>query len=143
MRVRTKHVRVWTVSAVVIAFLLWLINGPTFLRLTMHGAPASATAAEILPRTHATVRYTFLVADRRYEGRAQLWRPNPEINNVKVGDHLVAFYDPQNPEVSVLGYPKAMLENELGTIALAATIFPTFILFALRRHRSRRELCVA
>jgi hypothetical protein len=65
--------------------------------------------------------------------------PNPPSEQLGVGQMVVIYYDPEHPEVSVLGDPKLMLNSETVPVLLAALIFPTFIVFVLAWKEYERK----
>jgi hypothetical protein len=104
----------------------------------MRGIQGPGSVIEVLPKIHNTVRYEYSVDGRAFHGAMQSWRPNPPIEQLSVGQPLVVYHDPQHPEDSVLGDPKPMLENETGSIALAALIIPAIIVLRVRWWIRRR-----
>jgi hypothetical protein len=137
-----KWAILWFVLAVLFALGIGSFNLPLFNGLLAHGVEAPATAVKLTPEFHNTVRYEYQVDGKKFEGQDQSWLPNPPVAEIKVGQALVIYYDPQNPSHSVLGNPKPMLANELISVGMAALLFPTFIVFTLRQ-RLRRKLSKA
>jgi hypothetical protein len=128
---RMKYAIIWLVSAVVIACVIGSQNLPTFHRLAEKGVSEKATIVELLPQIHNTVRYEYQVAGQTFQGRMGSRQPNPPSEQLGVGQSVVIYYDPEHPEVSVLGDPKLMFSSETAPVMLAALIFPTFIVFVL------------
>jgi hypothetical protein len=67
------------------------------------------------------------------------------LEQLAVGQSVVIYYDPEHPEISVLGDPKPMLKNETISVALAALVVPTFLVVAWvwrvsRKHEDQRVI---
>ena len=139
-----RYAITWLVLAVVAAIGIGSLNWPAYRRLAVQGVSGEATVVELLPKIHNTVRYEYHFAGRTFQGQMQSWQPNPPSEQLSVGQPVIIYYDPQHPEESVLGDPKPMLKNEMVFIALAALIFPTFIVvvWAWRtpRHRAKQSI---
>jgi Protein of unknown function (DUF3592) len=84
---------------------------------------------------HATVRYRYNVDGREFFGQRQPRPPNPSFERLAEGAPLTVWYDPEHPEVSVLGLPGALLQGEAISVMLWAVIAPTFILLAWQFRR--------
>jgi len=135
-----KWAILWLVLVAVAAIGVGGLNVPLFNRLTAHGVEAQATAVKLTPEFHNTVRYEYQVGGIKFEGQDQSWLPNPPLEQIKVGQALVIYYDPLNPSRSVLGDPKPMLTNELIFAGMVALAFPTAIVFALRQYLRQKRL---
>jgi hypothetical protein len=136
-----RYVIIWLVLATVIAIGIGSLNWPVYRRLAEAGVSSQASVVELLPKIHNTVRYEYRVGGRIFEGRMQSWQPNPPLEQLRVGQPLVIYYDPQHPAQSVLGNPKPMVQNETISVALAAVGVPSFIVatWAWRSSRRRRH----
>jgi hypothetical protein len=126
-----KYAIIWLVLAVGIACLTGSLNLPTYHRLAEKGVSGSATIVELLPQFHNTVRYEYHVAGQTYQGRMGSRPPNPPSEQLGIGQSVVIYYDPEHPEVSVLGEPKAMFDGETFPVMLAALVLPSFAVFGL------------
>jgi Protein of unknown function (DUF3592) len=133
-----KYVLTWLVLAAVFVIVIGGANWPGLHRMTVRGVSGQATVIELHPEFHNTVRYEYHVAGQTFQGQMQSWKPNPDLQQLSVGQPLVIYYDPEYPEKSVLGNPKPMLENETISVMLAATISPTFIVLAWSWRSSRK-----
>jgi len=111
------------------------LNLPTCWRLAHRGASIRGTVIEVLPNMHATVRYRYNVDGREFFGQRQPRPPNPSFERLAEGAPLTVWYDPEHPEVSVLGLPGALLQGEAISVMLWAVIAPTFILLAWQFRR--------
>src|SRR5207249_8134067 len=122
-----RYAITWLLLVTMLAIGIGSLNWPTYRRVAERGVSGQATVIELLPKNHNTVRYEYQVAGRTFKGQGSSWRPNPPLEQLKVGQPLVIYYDPEHPEESVLGDPKPILENEVISIALTAVGIPTFL----------------
>ena len=134
-----RYAITWLLLAITIVVVVGRLNWPAYHRMATVGVPGQATVVELLPNIHNTVRYEYRVDGRGFQGQMQSWRPNPPLSQLTVGHPLVIYYDAQNPEDSVLGYPKAMLQNETISVALAALIIPTLMVISWAWRSSRKH----
>ncbi len=133
-----KYAIAWLILAVATAIGIGSLNWPAYQRMAKLGVSGQATAVELHPKVHNSVRYQYKVDGKMFYGQMQSWQPNLPLGQLHVGQPLVIYYDPQHPEHSVLGDPKAMLQNETISVALAAIVFPTVIVVAWA-WRSRND----
>jgi len=127
-----KYLTIWLVSAIAIAILLTSQNVPTFRRLATRGVEARGIVLELHPEIHATLTYKYQVGGSTFRGQTQPWPPNPPLQQIKVGQEVVIYYDPEHPEVSALGDPHLMLNNEISSVVLGAIGLPTFLVIVLK-----------
>jgi hypothetical protein len=111
--------------------------------MAARGVSGQATVIELLPKNHNTLRYEYHVAGRTFQGQMQSWPPNPPLGELRVGQSLVIYYDPEHPQESVLGDPTPMLKNETISVGLVAILLPTLLVVmsawrASRKHVSQR-----
>lgn len=129
---KMKYAVTWLFLACASALLLGQLNWIGYQRLVRRGIRVDGTVAQVLPQMHATVRYNYEAGGRRYDGQTQPWPPNPPIEGLTSGAKVTVYYDPQNPEKSVLGSPNELLKNETITIAIVVLVVPTMIVLAWR-----------
>lgn len=129
-----KYLLVWGALAAAIVLLIGSLNWRSYYLLAAHGRCTQATIIALLPQDHNTARYQYQVNGRTFEGQMQSWEPNPPLEQMKVGQIVVVYYDPANPAESVLGDPRPILQNETIFILLAALIMPTIIVIAWLGH---------
>jgi len=127
-----KYAVAWFVLAMLLAALTGRLNWPSYWRLAHRAASVQGTVTQVLPEMHATVRYRYYVEGREYHGQTQPWPPNRSIERLAEGATLTVWYDPEEPRMSVLGPPSALLENETISVVLVAVLAPTFILLVWR-----------
>ncbi|HUA37127.1 MAG TPA: DUF3592 domain-containing protein [Candidatus Sulfopaludibacter sp.] len=139
-----RYAITWLALAGVIAIGIGSLNWPAYHRMMAAGVTGQARVIELLPKIHNTVRYEYHVGGLVFEGQMQSWLPNPPLEQLRVGQPLVIYYDPQHPAESVLGDPRPMLQNEMFSVALAAVVVPTFIVvtwaWRSRRHADDRVI---
>ena len=137
-----RYALAWMVLALAVSVGIGSLNWLSYRRLSTRGLAGQATVVELLPKDHNSVRYEYPVGSKVFQGRMQSWPPNPPLEDLVVGKTLTVYFDPERPEVSVLGDPKKMLTNETISVGLASILFPSFIVSAWmwmtsRRHRPR------
>jgi hypothetical protein len=137
--VRMRYAITWVGLAAVLGLGIGSLNWPTYHRIAMRGISGQAVVVELLPKIHQTVRYEYHIAERTFQGQMRSWQPNPPIEQLKVGQPLVIYYDPERPEKSLLGDPRPILENETVSVALAAIGLPTFLVVVWAWKSSRKH----
>jgi hypothetical protein len=78
------------------------------------------------PENHQLIRYSFIVGSQTYAGVGSAGQGNPPFGNLNVGDKVIVFYDPANPNVSCLGYPQGRLKTEVAGIVFLVIFLPVF-----------------
>ena len=127
----------WMALVVAVAIGLGSLNWWPYHRVSNRWVSAKATVLQVLPQVHSTLRYDYHVDGRTFQGQMQPWPPNPPLDKLGIGQSVSIFYDPEHPETSVLGDPKPMLKNETISVALAAVLFPTFVVVVWAWKTSR------
>ena len=64
---------------------------------------------------------------------------NPSCDTLKQGDSIMIYYLSSQPEINRPGDPKARLDNETMSIAMAALIFPAILVFTLRKWDKKQN----
>ena len=134
-----KYAVLWFVLVIAIAGGLGCLNVPTYRQLVAYGVPGRATVVELLPANHNSLRYEYQVDGRTLQGQMQSWPPNPPLEQIKVGQTVVIYYDSAHPGVSVLGNPHGMLENKITSVGLAAIGLPTLLVIAWVYSNFRKQ----
>jgi hypothetical protein len=118
----------WLLLMTFFAALIGAHNWPTYWKLAHRSVSVQGKVTEVLPKMHGTVQYHYYIDGREYHDQKQPWRPNPPIERLTEGATLTVWYDPEQPNISVLGLPSALLENETIAVMLWAVLSPTLIL---------------
>jgi hypothetical protein len=118
----------WLLLMMFFAALIGGHNWPTYRKLAHRSVSVQGKVTEVLPKMHGTVLYRYYVDGREYHDQKQPWPPNPPIERLTEGATLTVWYDPEQPSISVLGLPSALLENETIAVMLGAVLTPTLIL---------------
>lgn len=131
-----------TLAAVAgIALLAFLIIGradrPRYRRLQAEGVGTDGwvTAKDLIGRKK--VHYSFMADGRLYSGVGRPGYGNREFEELSVGDKVIVFYLPKDPDVSSLGDPKEHLRDQDRDIVLSLLIFIPVILWFLSRELKR------
>ena len=133
-----RYVVAWLILALGFAIGLGSLNWRTYCSLATRGVRAQATILELHPEEHASARYRYRVDGRILEGQRSPSRPNPPLDQLRVGQTVIVYCDPRFPQRSVLGDPQPILLNETGYIAAVALLFPTIIVLRWRSISRRR-----
>jgi len=134
-----RYVIPWLVLAAVFAVGIGSLNWLTYYRLNARGVEAQAIVVELTPDAHGTVRVEYRVAGQAFREQMAPQEPNPPPGEIALGQALVVCYDPQQPESSVLGNPRPMLENETISVLLAALLFSTFVVVGWAAIRQKTK----
>jgi hypothetical protein len=133
-----KHVLIWLALAVAFAVGGSSLDWIGYRGVVTHGVRVRATVTAVLPKDHASARYQYQADGRTFRGQMCPWPPNPPLEQLRVGQTVVVYYDPEFPGNSVLGDPRLIWRNEVETFAVGALLFPTILVFGWR-HQSRRR----
>ena len=127
---RTRCVVIWLCVAVVAAITVGSLYWFSYHRMVRRYVLGQATVVELHPEFHGTVRYEYQVQGRPFQGQTQPSAPNPPLEQLRLGQSLVLYYDRERPEKSVLGDPKLMLKNEPLSSMIATFCFLTLLAVA-------------
>jgi len=130
-RVRTGHLLLWVGAWILFATWILLFLGRDSLKYYTLVRSGDTTEARVIgkePDRHRGVRYEFSVKGQTYTGVGRAGFGNPDFDFLKVGDQVLAYYLPDQPSVSCLGRPGALLRNDSIPLLLAAFLFPTIVL---------------
>lgn len=124
----------WFVLAALSAGLgLVLFDPLPDYRLNNSGVPSEGFVTALEPTNHQIVRYSYNVGGREYAGVGHGGHGNPRFEDIRVGQKVLVFYDPNNPQYSSLGHPSARLSGNLWVIVLMSLTLPIFIIGSLYR----------
>jgi hypothetical protein len=80
------------------------------------------------PENHQTVRYVYEVNGKQYEGAGGAERGNPPFDEIQIGQKVVVFYKPENPEKAILGYPQLYVDTNYNGALFFSIAFSAFIM---------------
>ncbi|MBJ6726358.1 DUF3592 domain-containing protein [Geomesophilobacter sediminis] len=132
----------WMICASVASYLLAQKYWVSYYRIANHGVSEKAIVLQLLPENHNLVRYSYKFGDKTFEGMRGSFPPNKSFNNLKVGEEVTIYFDPQHPETSLLGDPKAIFKDETIAVMIGGIAFPLLILLTLffgNREISRKQ----
>ena len=128
---KRAFVVIWIICASVASYLLAQKNWTSYYRIANNGVSEKATVFQLLPQNHNLVRYSYKFGDKTFEGMRGSSPPNPPFNQLKQGEEVTVYFDPQHPEISLLGEPKAIFKDETIAVATGGVVFPFLILLFL------------
>ena len=148
-------------SKILICFGVWLVFAGLAiligLRFTdflsyQHLSRGTGTYGKVVakePENHQIVHYSFIVGEKTFTGIGHGGRGNPPFKNLEIGQQVVVFFDPQNPNSSCMGYPESHRGVEMAGIVflllfvplgpLAVTIVVMIVLSSQNRRITRAE----
>lgn len=112
--------------------------------LSNYGIQTSATVTAKNDEQHHAIIYSYTVDGIQYTGIGRGLYGNPRSDEIQPGSTLIAFYDPEGPWDSFLGYPQIMRDSNsraILQIALFAPAIPVgfaaiaYALFCLFRRK--------
>ncbi len=103
-----------------------ILHSDQLERLMKHGVGIYGTVTSKEPENHATVIYEYSVSGTNYSGRGRASDGNPKFEDIAIGERVIVFYDPDNPNESVMGYPQYQQERNTGGIYFFALVLPIF-----------------
>ena len=102
-----------------------------FDRFTDRGVPAYGIVTAKEPENHALLRYRYSVGGVEYTGAGGARRGNPDFASIKIGDQIIIYYDSENPQDSITGYPEQYSSIYYSAPWLVAVIFPIIPMFLI------------
>lgn len=104
----------------------FVFNLPRINHLVEKGVPIYGKVIATEPEQHQGVIFTYEVNGMQYSGNGNAGRGNPDFDQIQIGQKVVVFYDSENPENSILGYPQLYQGSEKFGILFCAIFFPIF-----------------
>ena len=126
---------IWIIAALLTTFGVAMGTGFPKLNQLANSATKIVGKVETLqPENHDLMIYTFEVNGRVY-------KKETTTNGVRygLGDKIEVFYDPTDPNLSVIGDPIAQRNSVLVMSSVIGVLLATLILVALRRRRTPRN----
>ena len=114
----------WLLIVVGVALLVGQVNIPRLYRLASDSVSTIGRVTASHPKNHDTLSYIYTVGGRTYvrdDGA-----PGHAVD-FAVGQEVLVYYLPADPGVSTLRNPRAGLDNEIVSVALAAVGVATLL----------------
>lgn len=116
--------------------VVWLVLGSILLSTPSANAVRYLQFARFSVQTFGTarsvendvIRYAYVVGGGRYEGAGSGGFGNPSTSHVDVGDPIRVAYLPDAPAESLLGDPRARLEQEIILLVALGLVVPSLVL---------------
>ncbi len=108
-----------------------LLDVPKYYRLTRYGVPAEGSITDLQPRNHRSVIYQYQTERSAYNGGGHAGDIEADFDQLRLGQKVTVFYDPDKQEVSCLGDPSRHLRSNLTGVALITTC-PTLYLLVVK-----------
>ncbi len=134
-----KYAIIWLVLALGIGFCTGRRNLRKYYHLSVRGLQGEATVLQLQPEIHQTTIYRYQAGGKTLQGQGQSDSPNPPLEQLRVGQRVIAYYDPLDPATSVLENPTALLKNEAISVGCAAITLPTFAAIILMNRKPRNR----
>lgn len=138
---------VWIVLSAVGYQIGKMVFNPSHLELmTIEGKQIYARVVAKEPENHQTIRYVFDLNGVEYTGSGAAGAGNPSFQEIQIGDDVVVFYNPSNPQESILGNPWEDLGAQYTGIMFSTIVFPilpmAFLLlfwFVIKASRKKKS----
>lgn len=122
---------IWIICASVATSLLAQKNWTSYYHIARNGVSGKATVFQLLPENHSLVRYNYKFGDKTFEGMRNSSPPNPPFEQLKLGQEVTVYFDPQHPEISLIGDPKFTIKDETIAVVAGGVVIPFLGLLAL------------
>ena len=120
-------------KAVISTFFIWLalalilaaigvvaVNWSKWHGLAKRGVETKGRVVGKEPENHKFIRYSYEVNQQTYSGLGSAGRGNPTFEQLNIGDKVTVFYDPADPNESILGNPQEQANSvTVGVLFLA------------------------
>lgn len=132
IRQRMSIVALWLGIALVF-FLggVFALDVPKYCRLARNGVEARAVVVAKEPDNHFFVRYRYEVDRQVHVGIGNVGRGNPKFEELKEGDSVRVYYDPKNPDDSLLIDPKGQFHSISFGVLFLTVVGSTFTILGL------------
>ncbi len=144
---------------VIVIFIVWIIftalgygigmfafNSPDLDHLAEKGVGIYGIVTGKEPENHSNIKYSYQVNGRNYQQNGSAGRGNPDFDQIQIGQKVVVYYDSENPEKAILGYPQFYSTTNRNAILQTTLFLPFFplmitiiILLAYRNAAKNRE----
>ena len=90
---------------------IYALNWTKYHRLAKNAVQTEGSVIRKEPANHRFIHYSFKANDKVYFGVGNAGGPNPEFDQLNVGDPVKVSYDPNSPENSFLGNPQEQSDS--------------------------------
>lgn len=129
---------------VVITSLIWLaltilftvigivvLDWQKWSSLAKYGIETKGKVVKKEPDNHRFIQYSYSVDQQTFSGLGSAGDPNPEFDQLNVGDTITVFFNPDNPKESFLGNPESQSRSIRNGIVFLAVLGPLFSMTGL------------
>ena len=123
---------IWILLACLFGFLgIKFLNWSEYRHLANSAVKTTGRITAKEPENHRFIVYSFDVEGRSYSGRGNGGGENPEFEQLRIGDPVSVYYDPQNPNDSFLGNPRKQADSITIGVLFLALVGSTFSIVGL------------
>ena len=97
--------------------------------LSKFNQTAQGEIIETYPKMHSTCKYRFSVGNNAYDQTGR------SCGNTVIGEKILVYYSPTNPDRSVNNNPQSLFVNDLISFLFALIIFPLAAAFAAYKRK--------
>lgn len=132
------------IKKIVVVTVVWLIfascffvgsvvalDGVKYFHLAKVGTEAKGTVTAKEPDNHLFIRYSYQVNGQAHQGIGSAGRGNPSFEDLKLGDPVRVYYDPDNPDLSLLRDPSQHFKSIANGVIFVTLLGPSFCLLGL------------
>ena len=123
-----KLTLLWITGALIFGGIPASLNFRKYHELAAQGVSSKGMVIALEPSNHQFVGYSYEANGRIFTAKGSAGYGNPSFGLLRVGDVVSVSYLPGNAEVSCLGNPHELLNNEEISILGSAVLFPTVAL---------------
>ena len=101
---------------------LTVLEWPKYQKLSRDALKTVGRVVGKEPSNHNFVRYSFEVDHMLFAGIGNAGGENPSFDELKVGDSVIVYYDPEDPNRSFLGNPKSQATSATTGVIFIALV---------------------
>jgi hypothetical protein len=110
---------------------VFALDGVKYLRLAKLSRETRGSVISKEPDNHFFIRYSYQVDGQAYQGIGSAGRGNPSFEDLNLGDPVRVYYDPENPNSSLLGNPSQQFASISRGVIFTTLLGPSFCLLGL------------
>jgi Protein of unknown function (DUF3592) len=134
-----KAVVLWAIFTVLAAAIAAIVfEVPKHARLLASGVEVRGGIIALQPDNHGSVIYEYETGGYSYKGAGHAGDIGANFDDLRVGQEVPVFFDPERREVSCLGEPSEHLNSLLFLTAFLASS-PTLFVVALKVRKFARS----